>query len=293
MPSAPTDLIAAASGHDRIDLNWTDNSDNETEFKIERRMIDSNFDSIAVVEANITAYQDTGLEANKTYIYRVAALNGVIMSEYSNEATATTYIENSPPRAENLSITGIAKVGELVTGNYSYFDDDGDEEGESIYQWLRKVDEDFIPILDATQKTYTLVSADIDALIRFQVTPIAQTGVLRGDVAVSEPFGPIEKIVDDFSITFYNYPNPLRNNKTTLKVKLGQPGNIVINIYDANGELVQRFKNNLQGQMEYSVEWQGRDFNDMTLANGVYIGEVVANFNGEEKRQYHKIAVFN
>ena len=77
-----------------VNLSWTDNSDNETGFVIERKNGDSTsvnpYILIDTVSANETAYTDTGLTPNTTYTYRAFAFNNVGGSGYSNLAQATT-----------------------------------------------------------------------------------------------------------------------------------------------------------------------------------------------------------
>jgi len=94
---------------------------------------------------------------------------------------------NTPPVASNVNITGTTEVGFLLTGNYTYSDADGDLQGNSTYVWLRNNQ----PIPGATSQTYLLVAADAGRQIRFQVTPVAQTGVSPGSTVQSAQVGPI------------------------------------------------------------------------------------------------------
>ena len=96
--AAPTNLIATAASKTKIKLAWTDNSNNEQGFKIERSTDGVNFSQIATVGANVKAYTNTGLSKNKKYYYRVRAYNGTTNSAYSNVASATTP-SRSPARA--------------------------------------------------------------------------------------------------------------------------------------------------------------------------------------------------
>lgn len=91
-PSAPPgDLSATAVSGTRIDLLWTDNSDNESVFKIERRANGpAGWMEIATVVTDTTTYSDTNLTCGTTYRYRVRAYNENGHSVYSNEAGATT-----------------------------------------------------------------------------------------------------------------------------------------------------------------------------------------------------------
>jgi hypothetical protein len=73
-------------------LNWSDNSGNETGFKIERCQGNNctNFAQIGTVGANATSFPDTGLARNTWYRYRVRATNGSGDSGYSNIASDKT-----------------------------------------------------------------------------------------------------------------------------------------------------------------------------------------------------------
>jgi len=89
-PAAPGSLQATAVSKSQINLSWADNSSDETGFRIERGLTSTSFAEIAVVGANVRAFSDTGLVANKTYFYRVRAYNANGNSAYSNTATAKT-----------------------------------------------------------------------------------------------------------------------------------------------------------------------------------------------------------
>ncbi len=90
-PAAPSGLTAAAVSRTQINLAWTDNSSNETGFRIERSVNNtSNFTEIATVGSGVTAFSNTGLSGNTRYYYRVRAYNGAGNSAYSNTASART-----------------------------------------------------------------------------------------------------------------------------------------------------------------------------------------------------------
>ncbi|MDX1501527.1 MAG: family 16 glycosylhydrolase [Thermoanaerobaculia bacterium] len=89
-PAAPSSLGASAVSSSQIDLDWSDNSNDETGFEIERQSGGGGFAEIATVGADVTAYSDTGLAAATSYDYRVRATNVYGDSAYSNVASATT-----------------------------------------------------------------------------------------------------------------------------------------------------------------------------------------------------------
>ena len=67
-----------------LHITWLDNSDNEVEFIIERR-IESNVDygTTYYVEENTTSFDDIDVQSGETYCYRVSASNDVGVSHSS------------------------------------------------------------------------------------------------------------------------------------------------------------------------------------------------------------------
>jgi uncharacterized protein (TIGR02145 family) len=91
VPAAPDNLTATAFSSTQVDLQWVDNSTNETGFKLERKLPGGDFAEIANMGENSTAYSDLNLLPGTTYTYRVVAFNSTGNSlTYSNEATVTT-----------------------------------------------------------------------------------------------------------------------------------------------------------------------------------------------------------
>jgi outer membrane protein assembly factor BamB len=68
IPAAPSNLQAKGRSHTQIAMRWTDNSSNETGFKIEwcTGLGCTNFVQIATVAANMRTYTDTGLVTRTT-----------------------------------------------------------------------------------------------------------------------------------------------------------------------------------------------------------------------------------
>ncbi|MFA5367133.1 MAG: C1 family peptidase [Dehalococcoidia bacterium] len=127
-PAESSDLDAVAVSSSQVNLTWTDNSDNESGFKIERKTgAGGTYSQIATVGANITSYSNTGRAAGTEYYYRVRAYSAAGNSNYCDEAGAKT-LPPPPPRPTLASpasgATGQPQTPQLVwnpsTGASSY-----------------------------------------------------------------------------------------------------------------------------------------------------------------------------
>ncbi len=97
VPAAPSALVATAVSSSQIDLRWTDNSSDETGFKVERaEAANGPWGQVATTAANATSYSNLYLTASKTYYYRVRAAGASGNSGYSNMASAVTNVPNAP-----------------------------------------------------------------------------------------------------------------------------------------------------------------------------------------------------
>ena len=125
-PKAPTNLSAAAISPSQINLAWTDNSDNETGFAIERCTGSgcSNFSEIARVGSDLTAFGDVGLTAGILYRYRVLAFNAAGTSKDSNIAEASTPV---PPPTAPSNLTSSVVASSQINLNWS--DNSTNEDG--------------------------------------------------------------------------------------------------------------------------------------------------------------------
>ncbi len=81
---------AAVGGTTTIRLNWTDYSEHEDGFSIERKTDAGAFGEIDTVAADIETYDNVLVPTGHTYTYRVKAESAALGdSEYSNEAAET------------------------------------------------------------------------------------------------------------------------------------------------------------------------------------------------------------
>src|SRR5687768_2875624 len=116
--AAPTDLVAVkspASPKTAIDLSWTDNSGQETGFRIEQcnGAGCTNFVFAGQVGANVTTFQFFDMPAGTTFRYRAQAFDEFGVSAYSNEAEATTD-PLQPPVGAPSSLTATSSSADRV-----------------------------------------------------------------------------------------------------------------------------------------------------------------------------------
>lgn len=134
VPAAASDLIATAISPSQIELDWADNSSNETGFVIERSVTDANnFRLLAEIPAgngSDVTYIDTSLFSNTNYYYRVKAAGIGGTSAWTTVAMDRT-LNNLPEFApiadfsmryasvKNLSIVATDLDGEALTFSFA------------------------------------------------------------------------------------------------------------------------------------------------------------------------------
>lgn len=82
-----------------------------------------------------------------------------------------------------------------------------------------------------------------------------------------------EFVIKNFEV-FQNYPNPF-NPSTKIDYQIPGTGNVSIQIYNINGELVKTLTNAHQTAGRYSIVWDGRSSSSSPVASGVYIYRVL------------------
>ena len=143
VPIAPSSLTANAVSTSQINLAWTDNSFNESGFKIERKTGTSGtYSEITTIAAGVTSFNDTGRQPSTQYFYRVRATNLGGDSAYSNEASAMT--SNLLPSVSVTAPSGgsVFTAPANVTLNASASDADGTVAKVEFFQGSTKLGED-------------------------------------------------------------------------------------------------------------------------------------------------------
>lgn len=150
----------------------------------------------------------------ETYVIQLADLGSYISFEVTPVATsgATPGVPvessfagpllNAVPKATNVQIMGTQAVCKTLTGEYTYSDSEGNDEGYTTFRWLRAstINGTKTEIPGATQVTYTLTTDDQGKYIFFEVTPRASEGGINGVPVTSSGTGAILNLLP--TVTF-------------------------------------------------------------------------------------------
>ncbi len=206
--NSPSGLVASSIEKLSATISWTDNSDNETAFIVERSSSASGpFENIATLDANEVSYEDDDVDEDSTYFYRVSAFNGfysdpsAILEVKTLEQILPAIVDSTGSKAAIANSTvslGVSAIGRGplayqwyagVSGSVSSPVEGGTSSqvlvsvGESdVSYWVRvsnaegSVDSDTFEIAVGVSKT-TLVTREADLNDVFETT-------LPGDVII-------------------------------------------------------------------------------------------------------------
>ena len=134
LPLAPTTLAAVLQAGPQVALTWTDNATNETSYVVRRSVNGGAFAALATLAANAgtgtMTYTDTTTTLGNTYAYQVQAINGVIVSAFSNTASVT--VAAAPAAPTTLTATLQAALGTAPKIALSFRDNATTETGFGV-----------------------------------------------------------------------------------------------------------------------------------------------------------------
>ncbi len=109
VPAAPTSFFSNGSSTGSVILNWNDRSTNETGFEVYRSISSgSGYKLITILPPSATSnpqtYTDNNLVANKTYYYKMRAVNTSGGSAYTPEVSTSTFQDVIPPSSPVLTV---------------------------------------------------------------------------------------------------------------------------------------------------------------------------------------------
>ncbi|RXK83325.1 autotransporter-associated beta strand repeat-containing protein [Filimonas effusa] len=124
-----------------INCSWTDNSDNEDYFILERSADNINFTDVAHPPANTTSYNDVGLQSGITYFYRIKAHSPLSMSVYSPVVSITTPLAGTMPSVTTNPFPG-NNAGNILLNDQSV-----------AFSWAGNYADTYVIYLGASENT--------------------------------------------------------------------------------------------------------------------------------------------
>ena len=191
VPQAPTNLAASNIMSGSVDLNWTDNSDNETGFNIERSDDQGqSFSKVGETTVGTTTFNDSGLAAKTQYQFRVHAFNSAGNSLNSNVVEITT-LDTPPAAPVTLILSSKTDVSVQIS-----WDDKSDNEQNFVVERSLLADSGFavIATLGSNTTSYqdTLLTAQTNYFYRVKATNVAGDSGFTNTLSVTTNAPPLQ-----------------------------------------------------------------------------------------------------
>ncbi|MGM0581791.1 MAG: reprolysin-like metallopeptidase [Bacteroidota bacterium] len=225
----PSNLTAVENTDATITINWTDNSDNEDGFIIERSDdVDSNFMEIGSSDSNTNSFTDNNnLSNNTTYYYRVKAT----LSNYSSNYSDTINVLFEGPQ---ITAPSNLLAQENVNGTVNLtWDDNSSNETSYIIERSTNDETDFVEIGN--------VGTDVSSF---------DDNTVEGE---TDYFYRVKAMFNDFSSDYSNSVNIFTQQQvpaapTTITAANNPDGSVLIqwtdNADDESGYIIERSVDN-------------------------------------------------
>ncbi len=274
LPVAPSNLSAAANGSTIINLTWSDNSNNENGFGIERSADSlSGYSIRQQINANSTSYADSGLTDGAKYFYRVYAFNTGGNSSYSNIASAITVLK----APTNLNGSGSSKINLTWTNNSS-------NELGSIIERKQGAAGTYSAIDTAASNAAAFTDSTVVVGQNYYYRVKAYNSLVQSaysnefSITVTNVASDQKNIPDKFYL-YQNYPNPF-NPSTVIRYDIPSAAFVTLKIYNVIGKELATLVSEEKQPGEYSVS-----FNADRLSSGIYFYRILAG-NFMETRKF-------
>ncbi len=238
--------------------------DNQTRTAVFRGT--DNYFTTTPVQVSLTATDPGGLSSSDTIDVTITAVNdapGIFM--------------------RLLPTDGSSIVVDAVTFSWSTAID---VDGDTVIYWLNIKVSDIDTIFATTNTTLTvdfgaLGLADQTYGVTWsvtasdgQVTTAAENGAGTLDVITSVEDEELAGIPEEFAL-HQNYPNPF-NPETTIRYQLPESANVLLKIYNLQGQLVRTLVNENKEAGFHEIVWDARDKTDQSMPSGVYLYRIQA-----------------
>ena len=263
-PDPPSNLVAQFIPSPlSVELVWTDNSNNENGFFIEREtQVPDAFVVIDTISANSTLYVDNTI-TYATYNYRITAFNDFGQSAYSNIAQIVVPVELTAFNAsmkdkgvllEWTTATEINNMGFEIqrnsTGNWKtigFIEGKGTTSEITNYQFFNDLSE----FNNSIKLEYRLKQIDFNGV--FSYSDIVE----------------VEFVPENYSLS-QNYPNPF-NPSTSISFTLTKGSFVTLKVFNILGNEITTLVNQVMPGGKHELK-----FDASNLPSGVYLYTIKA-----------------
>ena len=274
-PSAPDNLVGQfISNPLSVQLSWSDNSNNETGFIIERESLGPDaFTVIDTVLANQNTYVDLSV-TYLTYSYRISAFNAGGQSGYSNVAQIIVPVELTSFTATLNTSLVLLKWSTASETNNMGFEILRSSQAD-VNNW------ETIGFVEGKGTTTEFTNYEFhNDLAEFNSTTILKYRLKQIDFSGTSSYSDIVEVEFNPETFFLaqNYPNPF-NPTTNIKFSVAKDGFVSLKVFNALGKEVKTLisKNLVAGQYD-------TNFDASELTSGVYIYQLNADNRIESKK---------
>jgi hypothetical protein len=274
-PSAPGNLVGQfISNPLSVQLSWSDNSNNETGFIIERDIQGPDaYTVIDTVPANQNTYVDLSV-TYMTYLYRIKAFNPAGQSGYSNVAQIVVPVELTSFTASlNKSLVLLKWSTASETNNMGFEILRSSQTDFNNWESIGFIEGKGTTTEFSNYEFYNELSEFNSATtLKYRLKQIDFSGTTSYSDIVDVEFNP-----ETFFLA-QNYPNPF-NPTTNIKFSVAKDGFVSLKVFNALGIEVKTLisKNLVSGQ--YDVSFDASEF-----TSGVYIYQLSTDNRIESKK---------
>ncbi|MFP4548200.1 MAG: lamin tail domain-containing protein [Fidelibacterota bacterium] len=150
--------------------------------------------------------------------------------------------------------------------------------GESEKGEFQKINTSIIPGAgnSSTQNNYSFTDTEVipGRAYYYQLEDVTYSNQTKKHDKISVTIPDNKDIALDNYQLFPAYPNPC-NPSTTIKFYLPDNSTVSLGIYDLKGNLVKPLTNKALQQGFHSYQWNGKDNDDLTVSNGIYLYRIM------------------
>jgi hypothetical protein len=165
-PAAPTGLTVSAGSSTSVNLNWVNNSLQQTGVIIERSTDGVNFTQIALSSADQTSYADGTVAPNTTYYYEICATNMIGNSSFTAPVSLTTPSGTSAADVYNFN----AGTGTILTDSAG--SNNGTLVGSPLPQWVSPGKPDQAALSFSGDGTYNQTAGESAVKVTNDLAPV-------------------------------------------------------------------------------------------------------------------------